>query len=80
MLNIKRLKFSDLEKMLLNAVLNRLNSAVHGQEFHIRPSGGMVQVVAVKSETIWYFPSKDYLLGHCNALHSFTNDALFTLK
>lgn len=80
MVNIKRLRFSELEKMLINAVLNRLDQVIYGEEFQIKKAGDMVQVIAYKSETVWCFPSREYLLGHFNALHTFTDRPLLTLK
>lgn len=74
------LNFGYSEKQIISAVLNRLDSDMSGDEFHIAKLGNVLQVTALKNQRTWHFQSKDWFLGHMNAIHQFTCGPLSHLK
>ncbi|MGR5296932.1 hypothetical protein ACPV5U_19275 [Vibrio mediterranei] len=74
------LVFGYSEKQIISSVLERLDSEVFGNEFQVNKLGDILQVTAIKSQQTWHFQSKDWFLGHMNAIHQFTSGTLSHLK
>ncbi|GIB34727.1 hypothetical protein VCSRO91_3587 [Vibrio cholerae] len=74
------LRFTSEEFRIIQEVLARLDPFLYGDEFHINKLGNLVQVISRKEHRCWHFNSKEYLLGHFNALYSFTSNRLYNLK
>ncbi len=75
------LRFSEQEANLVKNVLKRLDSQLFGTEFFItKLDKKLVQVSSVSSGRNWHFQSRDFFLGHLNAIHEFTSGTLFELK
>ena len=74
------LKFTEQQMDVIRNILERLDSQLYGDEFHINKLGNLIQVICRKNSQCWHFPSKEYMIGHMTALNDFTRGPLFILK